>query len=68
MRNTGKIHARWTDRSSQPHAVRERFALRKTKSHPSSSSSSSKQFVQIYFLYFLFAEKRDRLLLITQLQ
>ncbi len=54
-----------TDRRYQMQFVKD---LRWEKQNPSSSSSSSKQFVQIYFLYILFAEKRDRLLLITQRQ
>jgi len=51
-----------TDRRNHMQFVKD---LRWEKQNP---SSSSKQFVLIYFLYFLFAEKRDRLVLITQRQ
>jgi len=57
------MRAGQTDRRNHMQFVKD---LRREKQNP--RSSSSKQFVEIYFLYFLFAEKRDRLLLITQRQ
>ncbi len=55
MRNTGKIHAHWTDRSSQPHAVRERFALRKTKSQQNQQAVCA----DIFFIFFVCIKKRS---------
>ncbi len=59
MRNTGKIHARWTDRSSQPHAVRERFALRKTKSQQQQQQQPQAVCANIFFIFFVCRKKRS---------
>jgi hypothetical protein len=55
MRNTWKIQAHWTDRSSQPQAVRERFALRKTKSQQQQQAVCP----NIFFIFFVCRKKRS---------
>jgi hypothetical protein len=58
MRNTGEIHAHWTDRSSLPDAVRERFALRKTKSQQQQQQQQA-VCANIFFIYFVCRKKRS---------
>jgi hypothetical protein len=59
MRNTGEIRAHWTDRSSQPHAVRERFALRKTKSQQQQQQQQQAVCANIFFIFFVCRKKRS---------
>jgi hypothetical protein len=60
MRNTGEIRAHWTDRSLPPHAVRERFALRETKSQQQQQQHQQQAVcANIFFIFFVCRKKRS---------